>query len=467
MAGSIVYRYRETGDQPFWNQNCVKLTGVPTAYAVKAHGRIVSGKLKTEYIEVDKYHKFAKFALASFDVAEILSVTDDEGHDYYEVEYLSQDVIYRSITNRNDDRHGAPAILKPFMVPRRFTVERDRINTFLQFGGGSDIEVDNKNVVRPSVVDPASVVLRRHGAPHISDASFDPYKLISSDEFGIAPSNTFLTVEMRVNTAADVNARVGTVDKVKAALFEFKNPKALNQNDLAAVQSSIEITNEEPIVGDVTLPDGVELKRRILDVFSTQNRAVTAKDYESMAYSMPPQFGALKRCRVIRDHDSMKRNLNMYVISEDSRQLLVPTNDTIKQNLKTWLTKNKMVNDTIDILDAKIINVAVDFEAVGRIDMPKYDVLTSAMQALREHFIRYPEIGEPFWITDVYKVLKSVEGIVDVTNVNVYLKAGGNYSDVRFSVEENMSADGRYIEIPKNCIAEIKFLKEDIKGVIK
>ena len=76
-------------------------------------------------------------------------------------------------------------------------------------------------------------------------------------------------------------------------------------------------------------------------------------------------------------------------------------------------------------------------------------------------------MGEPFWITDIYKVLKNVDGIIDVTNVDINLKSGGAYSSTMFNIEENIAADGRYINIPKNCIVEIKFLKDDINGVIK
>ena len=181
---------------------------------------------------------------------------------------------------------------------------------------------------------------------------------------------------------------------------------------------------------------------------------------------MPPKFGALKRVTVMRDHDSLKRNLNMYVISEDGATKLTPTNDTIKNNLKTWMLKNKMINDTIDILPAKIINVGIEWSAVGRMDMSKYDVLVDANRALNKHFARKLDIGEPFWITDVYKVLKGVEGIVDVTGVDINQKNGGRYSDIRIDLIERTSADGRYVNTPKNCIFEVKYPNEDIKGVI-
>ena len=437
-------------------------TGTVTNYAVKAYGRVTSGILSQETVEVFAHKKFLRISLGALDIAEIMSITDTEGHSYYEVEYLSQDVIYKAVTNRNIDNITAAAILKPFIVPRRFIVERERHTTYLQFGGGSDIEFNTENIINASVVDPSNIVLRRHGAPHISDSSFDPYKLIASDEFGIAPSNTVLRIVMRINTMDNVNLSVGSLNSVKEAEFEFTDNTLA---DIGEVERSLEVANEELIVGDVTLPDSAELKRRILDSFATQNRAVTAKDYEAMSYAMPPEFGAVKRCKITRDHGSMKRNLNMYVVSENNG--LAKTNDTIKDNLKTWLTKNKMINDTIDILDAKIVNFSISYEAIGRSDVSKFEVIEAANAALRVHYERLPEIGEPFWITDVYKVLKEIDGIVDVSNVNIVSKFGNEYSSVNLDVPQNTSSDGRYIEIPRNCIAEIKFPASDIKGVIK
>lgn len=442
-------------------------TGIPTHYAVKAFGRVVSGRLVEEYINIGPYQKFLRLALNSLDLSDVISVTDSEGHEYFETEYLSQDIIYRSVTNRGTTKNDAPALLKAFAVPRRFVVERERNITYLQFGGGSDIEFDSDNKIDPSFADPSNVILRRHGAAHISDFSFDPHKLISSDEFGVAPSSTTLRIVSRVNTSSDVNARIGALDTVGNSIFEFDDIINLDTSLMTSVQGSLEVTNEEPLIGDVSLPNGQELKRRIIDIFAAQNRAVTTKDYESMAYSMPAQFGAIKRCRILRDHDSFQKNLNMYVISENSDGALVESNNTLKENLKTWIINNKMVSDTVDILDAKIINIAVDYTAVIRHDKSKFDILESANRSLRNHFTRLPEIGEPVWITDIYSVLKGVEGIVDVTDANIMLKSGGSYSSTAFNLDAATSSDGRYIEIPKNCIVELKFPKLDIKGTIK
>ena len=81
------------------------------------------------------------------------------------------------------------------------------------------------------------------------------------------------------------------------------------------------------------------MKRRIIDTFPTQNRAFTQLDYENIALRMPGQYGSIKRVSVQKDQNSTKRNLNMYVVSEDSFNKLTITNNTIKTNLKSWINE--------------------------------------------------------------------------------------------------------------------------------
>ena len=129
-----------------------------------------------------------------------------------------------------------------------------------------------------------------------------------------------------------------------------------------------------------------------------------------------------------------------------------------------------MISDTIDILDARVINLCINFVAVGSLEKTKIEVLTAAYERLTERFSRVPDIGEPFFITDVYKELRNVDGVLDVTDVQIAHKNGSyegkEYSDVSFSLERMTSVDGRYIEMPRNIIYEIRYLDFDIKGVI-
>ena len=125
-----------------------------------------------------------------------------------------------------------------------------------------------------------------------------------------------------------------------------------------------------------------------------------------------------------------------------------------------------MINDTIDILDAKIVNFGVEFKAVGNIERPKYEILSEAENVLRIFLNRKMEIGEPLFLTDMYAELKKVNGLVDVISVKIFRRLGGTYSDVALDLEGGTSADGRYIKVPKNVVLELKFPDSDIKGVI-
>ena len=228
----------------------------------------------------------------------------------------------------------------------------------------------------------------------------------------------------------------------------------------------MEVFNAEPIVGGVTLPSTPELKTRILDTFPTQNRAVTTTDFKAMVYQMPAKYGALKRASVVRDPDSFKRNLNLYVLAEDSNGKLIAPNSLLKENLKFWINRFKMIHDTVDILDAKIVNLGVRFKVVADPEINKYDVLTMAKKAIEKRYSEPLNIGEPFYLTDIYGVLNDVRGVIDATKVELFLRSNGAYSTTIFNFDDAMSADGRYLVCPKNVAFEIKYPNVDIEGSV-
>ena len=438
-------------------------TGVPTAYAIKANGQILSGRIVEEIIEVGDFEKFLRVELAGEDISEILSVTDDEGHVYYEVDYLSQDVVFRAVSNRDTSTNEeVPNLLRPFVVPRRFVVERERVRTFLQFGFGSENDIKSD-----PLIDPAEVVLDIFGKDHITDSSFDPTNILGTDKMGIAPSNTNLRVVYRVNTSENVNAAPDSITRVVNPIIQYNDVTILDPEVVRSTNDSLEVTNEESIVGDVSLPTVDELKRRIFGTFGAQNRAVTIQDYKSLVYQMPPKFGAIKRVNVIQDQDSFKRNLNMYILAEAQDGTFTLANSSLKQNLRTWILKSKAINDTIDIIDGRIVNIGIDFTVVGELERNKFEIRDAAIRAVQREFEKKLDIGEPFFITRIYDTLRFVDGVVDVVRVKVFQKSGGNYSDTRFTLNNHISADGRFINVPENVAVEIKFPELDIKGAVK
>lgn len=438
-------------------------SGVPTSYAVKMYGEVISGELITETITVGAFQKYLKLRLGSRNITEVVSVFDAEGHEYKEVNYLSQDVVYESVPNFDADKDEVPAILRLTAVPRRFITTREGTETFLQFGHGSDSELSDVDVL-----DPANVVIQQYGRKHITDDAFDPNKLLKGDKLGISPANTTLTVAYRVNTNDNVNAEANTIENVERAIIEFNNPTGLSEASKRTTIGSVEVVNEEAIVGDVSLPTVDELKIHALNAFPTQNRAVTKEDYEAMVYRMPAKFGAIKRCAIMQDPDSFKRNLNLYVISENSLGKLTEAPNRLKKNLKTWIADYKMINDTIDILDGKILNLGVDFRILSSLDYDKFDVLEACRTKLVAHFATLPQMGEPFYITDIFKQLNQVVGVVDVVDVRVRNDKtfGGSYSNYVYDVDRNTSSDGRRIYVPSNVVWEVKFPNEDIRGEV-
>ena len=438
-------------------------TGLPTSYAVKSSGKVTSGSFKVERHSVGIFQRFLRIKLKSSQIVEILSVFDDQGHEYVGVDYLSQNVVYKEMSNRGASASDqAASVMKPVMVPRRFVVEQDGSSVYLQFGYGSDSEVTTDSIAEPS-----QMVFNMSARSFIEETSFDPSKMLDTDKFGIAPSDTTLTVTYRVNSSRNVNAASNTVNSVISPITEFPVSQTLSQSTVNAFVQSIECNNENPVVGGLSRPSMEEIRRRAIDHFATQNRAVTQRDYESVAYSMPPQFGAVKRCKITKDNDSFKRNLNMYVLAENRNQTLTIASGVLKDNLKTWLGKYKMIHDTIDIIDGRIINFGINYGIIADPNFNKFEVLEACSGALLGLY-RYPGyFGEFLYITDVYSVLNKIDGVVDTYDVKFIQKQGGVYSDTTYSFAKNMSADGRYLVVPDNVCMELKYGTKDIQGAIK
>jgi len=438
-------------------------TGLPLSYAIQSYGQVVSGRTVEETISVGNYERFLRLRLGGSDIAEVISVEDSEGNEYFEVENLSQNVIYRAITNANsEDREDTPSLIKPRYVSRRFVVEKSRNITTLQFGTG-----DESSDKSSAISEPSTVVMFAYGKDYVTDTAIDPTRLVDSNKFGVAPSNTTLRIRFRVNSSLGNNLSAGALNSVRTVKFSFENENDLSPSLARDVIGSLEANNDSPIVGSVALPTSQELKIRSQGMFATQHRAVTREDYMNMVYAMPDRFGMVKRVNVIQDNRSFKRNLNLYIVSEDNAGKLVQSNQSLKSNLKTWLNKNKMISDSIDILDAKIVNFGIQFEAIGEVNQDNIDLLSDAVTALGNKFDKYYDISENIYISDIYSTLKNVEGILDVVSARAFLKVGGNYSDVFYDFEENLSADGRMINIPNNVVVELKFPNIDIKGVIR
>jgi hypothetical protein len=248
--------------------------------------------------------------------------------------------------------------------------------------------------------------------------------------------------------------------------FVYPLRESTNANLRSFVNNSLEVFNTSPLTGEIRLNETEELRLNAINNFSSQKRAVTKQDYQSLIYNIPSKFGKVKRCFVSQDNNSFKRNLNVYVVSQANNGNLMATNDVIKNNLKTWISQYKMINDTVDILDSIIINFGIEFNVIADVGYDRTTVLNVAKVAVQQAMLQKMEIGEPISVAKIYNILNKLDGVLDTTNVNIIQKNGFGYSSVNLDLEKLKTFDGKYVRAPKNVIYEVKNPAIDIKGTV-
>lgn len=237
-------------------------TGSPTFFAIKATGQIKSGFIEESLVEVGDFERFLSVEVEDDNISEVVSIEDEEGHVYYEVDHLSQDVIYVNVSNRNSDKHSVKNIMKPLSVPRRFTVDHFPGSVEIQFGQGSDMEI-----LSGSYLDPSKVVMRQFGKEHVSNTYLDPTNFTSTEKMGISPSNTTLSIRYRKDDVENVNAAPNSINSVVTSEMQFVNESLLVLSKVSDVRASLECLNEFQIVGDMSVPTEEEVRIRAKILF--------------------------------------------------------------------------------------------------------------------------------------------------------------------------------------------------------
>lgn len=436
--------------------------GNPTYFAIKIYVPIISGELNNTDISVGQFKKFNRISLNDTNTVEIISVTDSDGNEYYEVSNLSQNIIYKSVLNKDSKESAVRYTLTTVSAQRRFVFEFDQSVPYLTFGA-KQYRPDEDLTINP-ITEPSKFVLNRYNNDYLQDSYFEPHKLLNGDSYGIGPENTTLRIVYRRNTNQINTANTGEITVIDNLLYTFLTN--LPSETINTIIGSIQVLNDEPIVGENLSLTNNEKKDLAGMIYQAQNRAVTAKDYEALAYMMPPKYGSLKRVKVERDAKSLKNNINIYVICSDIAGALATPNIKIKENLKTWLADYKIITDTVDIIDAKIINLGIDYTILADPNYDKIEVYNQVQNQLINAFTVKPQIGESFKVLDVYREIQKIDGVLDVKDVKVRNITDTGYSSLTFNIKQNLSQDGNMVMIPKNAIYEIRYPSVDIVGKV-
>ena len=209
-----------------------------------------------------------------------------------------------------------------------------------------------------------------------------------------------------------------------------------------------------------------------MSTFTTQQRTVTLDDYMVRAMSLPSDYGNIAKVYVESEKLSnllpgeTPSILNLYVLSYDVSKKLRTASSALKQNLSTYLSQYKMMNDSIKIKDTFIINIGVDFEIVV---LPNYNnnlVVSNCITKLKDYFnIDNWQINEPILLRDLYIMLDNVDGVQNVKTVNITNKYGSllGYSNYSYDIPGAIINNVIYPSLDP-MVFEVKYPDNDIKG---
>jgi len=199
---------------------------------------------------------------------------------------------------------------------------------------------------------------------------------------------------------------------------------------------------------------------------------VTQDDYLVRSLSMPAKFGVVAKAYIEPTKAQSVASgaaasiLDLYILSFDIDNKLNAASLALKQNLSTYLSQYRMVNDSINIKDAFIINIGVNFDIIVLPNFNSNEVLTKCILALQDFFaIKNWQINEPIILRDLYILLDAIEGVQTVQNVVISNKVGTalGYSQFAYDVTGATINNVVYPSLDP-MIFEVKYPNTDIQG---
>jgi len=364
----------------------------------------ISGEKETIRISSSELTgSFPFVVLPRRNITMIDKVIDDNGNEYYEVEFLSQDTVYKSTKLNNYGEKYYEVIPAPY----RF-VKEDRLTsgeTVIRFGSGTQTSLMQKNLIQ----DPTKTVLSLYGRDYFPKFSFDPNQLLQTNSLGVAPSSN---VSITYSYGGGLNHNVSSFNINEIVDFsriifnesttEFIQNKVLN---------TISVFNEEAATGGLNGLTFEQLQSQLSNAIKMQNRIVNYQDLLSKIYSMPATFGKVAKVS-IEDDPTNIYSKNLYVLCYDNQSKLTFANDVLKRNLINYLNEFRLIGDSFTLLDAKIFNIKLDISIRIKDGANPSNVSNNVKFRLQEFFNNKNfEINEPIILDEIYNV------IINSTNV--------------------------------------------------
>jgi len=439
-------------------------------FLVKKSIPAISAEIKTAEFVFSTPQKFSTINISDTNVLQILDVTDSDGNLWYEVPYLAQSTIYDRLSNPTFNSDQVPYLLKLKRVPRRF-VSRLLSNNSLQleFGAGVSNKSDDDIIPTPDNIQLGLVP----GISNLLD-NYNQTSIFYTQEYGLAPSNTTLTVRYLVGGGITSNIPANDLTNIDTSTIYFKSSIVDN-----TIKDSLVSTNPNPSSGGRNADEIEEIRNNALYAHSSQLRAVTKNDYIVRALSLPSDYGSISKVYVSQDLNSNPQqtvaptavsnplSLDMYVLAYNDKKQLTQATTTLKENLSTYLNEYRMVTDAINIRDAFYINIGINFDITVVGGFSNQLVLQECINNLKNYFnIDKWQINRPIILSEITVILLQTKGVQSVVKLEITNKEdinGNTYSALGYDIS-GATRNGNIYPSADPSIFEVRYPDTDIQG---
>lgn len=437
----------------------------PVSFVVMRTGLVISGVRKEETFAIPNTSvPFRRVTLPDESVTSIVSVIDSDGNNYYEVESLSQDTVFKRVENISIDKDDVAYNLEVVPAPRRFisSYDYDTKLTTLQFGSGDAMTTDND-----LLPDPSELALPLYGKTTFSRFSLDPNKLMQTQTLGVSPRNTTLTVAYRAGGGLKHNVAADTIKTVTRLFLKF--PQNSSAGEASKVRATIDVTNPLPALDGDRAPTLEDLRAQIPAARNSQSRIITKPDLISRIYTLPNEFGRVFRVG-IRPNPINSLASQIFIVSRGRDGSLKMSSDTLKKNLRKYLNEFRAVSDAYDILDARIINFGVQVDVVAHPDANKGQVAQGIISNLTNLLaLKNIQIDQPIATADIMNSILNSNGVISLIDFRVVNLSGTiegrEYSNVSFNVDANTMQ--RMVVGQPGSMFELKYPANDIVVTVR
>ena len=446
------------------------------SFLLKKTRKAISATVNSTTFSFTTPKEFATRIITANNIIGILDITDADGNIWYEVPYLGQEMVFDSIknTNSNDPNFSSqegdtPYLLKLKQVTRRFATRFQSPTTLqLQFGSGTSSDVNEQ--VTPNS-DNVGI-----GLPFEKDkltAAYSPQNFMFTDTYGIAPSNTTLTVRYLTGGGATANVPAGSLVTLSNSTVNFQ-VSGLTSNLADDTFNSLQVVNPIAASGGSDGDTNEEIRQNSTANFATQLRSVTQNDYLVRALSMPPKYGVISKAYIEQTKlntllpGEIPSTLTLYILSANAENQLALSNTALEQNLQTYLSQYRVIGDSINIKDAFIINIGVDFEITVRPNFNSNEVLRSCLTELKSYFnINNWQINEPIQINELFLLLDKIQGVQTVKDIFITNKVGEALGFSKYAYDITGATLNKVIYPSIDpMIFEVKYPNSNIKGKV-